>query len=118
DTRSVVVTRLRNLAFVTDIDPTTLEDAREFAFEDCGVDVDRAMDGGGPDAGAEVGRALDGFHDLWYTRHTKNSKYFGWTGRPVPACIGGRFAGGGGHGGSKEIEFLAGAGLPAAPQRS
>src|SRR5258708_33797316 len=66
DARSVVVTGLRNLAFVTDIDPTALEDARELGLEDRSIDVNRAVHGVRPDTGGEVERVFDSFHDLWY----------------------------------------------------
>src|SRR5882724_4370322 len=118
DARSEIVTGLRNLAFVTDIDPTALEDACELGLEDRSIDVDRAVHGVGSDTGAEVGRVLDSFHHLWYTRHTKNSKHHWWTGC-YGSCLHRAFfrAEAVGHGRSKEIGFPAGTGLSAAPQR-
>ena len=57
-------------------------------------------------------RILVGFHSLWYTRNTKNGKYFGWTGNPVPACIRGFFSGEAGDGarmaGQKKSDSLRG----------
>jgi len=109
DARSEVVTGLRNLAFVSDIDPTALEDASELGIEDRSIDVDRAVARrwAGHRRGSRTGSRQ--FSRFWYTRNTKNSKHLGWTGNTVPACIGRSFLEVGGYmAGQKKSDSLRG----------
>src|SRR5579863_2527475 len=71
----VVVACLCNLALVADVEPGTLEDARELGFKDVCIDVDRVVHRVRAHAAGEVGRFGVYCHGCWYTKNTLDVKY-------------------------------------------